>query len=344
MPPVLTRRRDLARPLSADEFDADIDNLDGRITTLEGDPPAAVSIASITAVGDQMTITLTDATTFTVTMPYRRLNPVIYTGGLSLSVDDVFPYNGSLYVVIWPHVAPDVFDLGANDGLGHSYYFNLLPNPGNALPDGGELGQVLQKLSDLSYHRGWRFLDAIYVTFEPSSDSDLPAGSVAETLEALEVWIASAVAAVSFDAVAISYTPSSASALVSTNVGDALDELGERVIGFADVSGTISALQSRDPTVTALGTAGTVDLDPDLGDVFTVTPTGNITLNCDGPANAKITLIVLTSGTSSYNITPSANFKSAGALATGTVSGKTFTISFVGDGTNLVETCRTGAM
>ncbi len=94
-----------------------------------------------------------------------------------------------------------------------------------------------------------------------------------------------------------------------------------------------------------LGATGTVSLDPALGDVFTVTPTGSITLNAaTAPAGSKITLVVTTSGTSSYNVTPTTNFKSTGALATGTASGKVFTISFVGDGTNLNETSRTLAM
>jgi hypothetical protein len=40
--PDLTRRRDLDRPLNADEFDADIDNLDQRVTAIEDNPPTAV--------------------------------------------------------------------------------------------------------------------------------------------------------------------------------------------------------------------------------------------------------------------------------------------------------------
>jgi hypothetical protein len=344
MPPSLTRRRDLDRPLNADEFDADIDNLDDRVTAIEDDPPAAVSISSITASGDQLTITLSDASSYTVTMPYRRLNPRTWSPGAVLAVDDVFPQNGSLYVVIYPHTAGATFSAGANDGFGHDFYFALLPNPGNSLPDGGELGQVLQKLSSTNYHVGWRFIDAINVTFSPSSDSDLASDTVAAALEELEARIVSAVGAVSFDAIDISYSPSSASGLASSNVGDAIDELGERALAFADLTGTISAAQ-RDATSSALGTTGTISLDPTLGDVFTVTPSGDITLNAaSAPANAKITLIVTTSGTSSHNITPGANFKSTGALATGTVNDKTFSISFVGDGSSLVETGRTTAM
>lgn len=343
---VLTRRRDLDRPLNADEFDADIDNLDDRVTALEDDPPAAISITNITSSGDQMTITLSDASTYVITMPYRRLTPTVWSPGASLVLDNIFPYNGTLYVVIFPHtVALDAeFDPAANDGFGHSFYYAMLPNPGNALPDGGELGQVLFKLSGTNFNVGWRFLDAIYVTFEPSSESDLVSDNVADALEELEAKIASAVGAVSFDAIDITYSPSSASALVATNVGDALDELGERVVDFADLSGNISPAQSRNNTVALAGT-GTVSLNPDLGEVFTMTPSGAVTLNAaSAPQGARVTLIVTTFGTSSYNVTPTTNFKSQGALATGTVSAKVFSISFVGDGGNLVETGRTVAM
>lgn len=98
-------------------------------------------------------------------------------------------------------------------------------------------------------------------------------------------------------------------------------------------------------TATALGATGTVSLDPTKGSVFTVTPTGAITLNAaSAPVGAVAYLVVTTSGVSSFNITPTTNFKSTGALATGTVSGKVFVITFVGDGTNMNEVARTAAM
>ena len=116
--------------------------------------------------------------------------------------------------------------------------------------------------------------------------------------------------------------------------------------GTLAVTGQITAgAQVRATTMTALGATGTVSLDPTLGQVFTITPTGNVTLNAaSAPAGAYVTVIVTTSGTNSYNITPTTNFKSTGALATGTASGKVFTIGFVGDGTNLNEDGRTAAM
>jgi hypothetical protein len=131
--------------------------------------------------------------------------------------------------------------------------------------------------------------------------------------------------------------------------------VGPEVINF---SGNLIATLSTDGTtvtvkpvnngtsaVTALGTTGTISLDPTLGRVFTVTPTGAITLNAaSAPAGAVVYVVVTTSGTSSFNVTPSTKFKSTGALATGTSSGKVFTITFVGDGTNMNEVARTAAM
>jgi hypothetical protein len=107
----------------------------------------------------------------------------------------------------------------------------------------------------------------------------------------------------------------------------------------------LATAQLRNSTVTALADSGTVSLNAALGDVFTITPAGAVTLNAAFiQAGAEVTLIVTASGTSSFNITPTGNFISQGALATGSVSGKTFTMKFIGDGTNLIEVSRTAAM
>lgn len=111
---------------------------------------------------------------------------------------------------------------------------------------------------------------------------------------------------------------------------------------------TLSVTTKNNPTTTATAlaaTTGTVSLDPTLARVFTVTPTGNITLNAaSAPAGAMVTLVVTTSGTSSFTTTFSTKFKSTATLASGTVSAKVFTITFIGDGTNLNEVSRTAAM
>lgn len=98
-------------------------------------------------------------------------------------------------------------------------------------------------------------------------------------------------------------------------------------------------------TVTALGTTGTVSLDPTLGQVFSITPSANVTLNSASVVSGQqISLIVLSSGTTSYSINFSNNFKTTGALSTGTTTAKNYTLDFVSDGTLYYETSRTAAM
>jgi len=65
------------------------------------------------------------------------------------------------------------------------------------------------------------------------------------------------------------------------------------------------------------------------------------------PAGSTATVIIITSGATSRTVTfvsgqSGIGFKATGTLATGTVADRRFTVSFVSDGTNLIETSRTG--
>ena len=96
----------------------------------------------------------------------------------------------------------------------------------------------------------------------------------------------------------------------------------------------------------ALTPGANISADFNAASVFTLTPgqTGNINAT-GGLAGQRASIIITTSGTSSYTLTFNTNFKTAGPLATGTSSGKVFCISFVcKDGTTWVETGRTAAM
>lgn len=92
-------------------------------------------------------------------------------------------------------------------------------------------------------------------------------------------------------------------------------------------------------------TAGTIALAFASKGVVQVTPnaTGSFTSTVP-PAGTRCTLIVLTSGTTSYTMTFGTGFKTAGTLATGTVTAKTFVFQFVSDGTTLIEASRTTAL
>lgn len=76
-----------------------------------------------------------------------------------------------------------------------------------------------------------------------------------------------------------------------------------------------------------------------------VTPNAIGTLTTTVPAAGTICeLVILTSGVVSYTMTFGTGFKSSGTLATGTVTAKKFVITFLSDGTELLEKSRTAAL
>lgn len=91
--------------------------------------------------------------------------------------------------------------------------------------------------------------------------------------------------------------------------------------------------------------AGTTAMAFGIDNVVRVTPNATATYTTTvPPAGAICVLSILTSGTTSYTITFGTGFKSTGTLATGTVSARYFNITFVSDGTDLIETARTVAI
>ena len=118
-------------------------------------------------------------------------------------------------------------------------------------------------------------------------------------------------------------------------------------ISFVCDGGTFyEVARDCDQQLSVLGTTGSVTLNPTFSELFTLTPTGDITLNANNAAGPgrRASIVLTTSGTTSRTITFGTNFKSTGTLATGTVSGKVFTVEFVSDGTNFNEVSRTVAM
>jgi hypothetical protein len=80
-------------------------------------------------------------------------------------------------------------------------------------------------------------------------------------------------------------------------------------------------------------------------DSVKVTPTGNATYTTTVPAaGQRRTLIILTSGASSFTITFGSGFKPTATLATGATTARVFVVSWASDGTNLYEASRTAAM
>lgn len=97
-------------------------------------------------------------------------------------------------------------------------------------------------------------------------------------------------------------------------------------------------------TITTL-TAGTLALALATNYKVQVIPNATASFTTTVPAaGIECTLIVLTSGTTSYTMTFGTGFVSQGTLVTGTVTSKTFLFKFISNGTNLIEISRTIAM
>jgi hypothetical protein len=90
---------------------------------------------------------------------------------------------------------------------------------------------------------------------------------------------------------------------------------------------------------------GTLALAFATDGVAQVTPNATGTFTTTVPAaGTRCTLIVLTSGTTSYTMTFGTGFKTTGTLATGTVSARYFIFQFISDGTSVIEASRTVAI
>jgi len=90
---------------------------------------------------------------------------------------------------------------------------------------------------------------------------------------------------------------------------------------------------------------GTTAMAFGTDNVARVTPTATATFTSTVPAAGAICVLsILTSGATSYTITFGTGFKSTGTLATGTTTARYFNITFVSDGTNLIEMSRTVAI
>lgn len=223
--PSLVHVRDVDRPLTKDEFDGNYDNLDGRITLLEDNPPVAVSVDDVTQTGDQFTFVMTDATThgpFTIPK-VTYVDRGTWAPSTAYAIYDTFTINGALYEVIFAHTSALTFDPSASDGMGHSYYHLIFSAPSNALPTSGETGSVLKKRTTSDYDTIWDFVNASETIYDPSSDSGLTSNNVADALEELEGLIPN-------DAFSVHFEAGTPSDLTSLNVGDAILEL-ETMIG-----------------------------------------------------------------------------------------------------------------
>jgi hypothetical protein len=89
----------------------------------------------------------------------------------------------------------------------------------------------------------------------------------------------------------------------------------------------------------------TADQQLNLYTVVQNTISANVTMTTDvATLGSRADIIIVTSGVTSRTVTFGTGFKTTGTLATGTVAGKYFVISFVSNGSFMIETSRTVAM
>jgi hypothetical protein len=113
----------------------------------------------------------------------------------------------------------------------------------------------------------------------------------------------------------------------------------------SNANDAIEAIQTYLLDPFAVLTAGTTAMALATNINVQVTPNANATFTTTVPsAGLRCQLYILTSGTSSYTITFGTGFRTTGTLATGTTTARYFMLSFISDGTVLVETSRTAAM
>ncbi len=118
-----------------------------------------------------------------------------------------------------------------------------------------------------------------------------------------------------------------------------------RILRFYCNGTDLREIGNRQPLgTTALTPGATVAVEPSQGDLFTLTPGEDETINAATVHNGYEFMIkVSTSGTTSRTLTFNTGFKSTGTLATGTSDAKIFLIRFKSDGTQYCEVSRTAA-
>ena len=95
----------------------------------------------------------------------------------------------------------------------------------------------------------------------------------------------------------------------------------------------------------ALDTIYSANLDPTLGNIFTLTPTGSVEIfPTSYPVGYIIVVEIYTSGSTGYTVGFGAGFVANGTLTTVALSYRYYTLTFVCDGSYWVELSRTPAM
>lgn len=127
--PPLTFRRDLARKLTVEEGDGNLDNLDMRITEVENNPPTAVSVSNITETATTFTVWLSDGSSFG---PFTKPVATIKFRGEWAAATGYFANDlvfvtstSTLYFVTQNHISDATFD-DTLENSGENIYVTLI--------------------------------------------------------------------------------------------------------------------------------------------------------------------------------------------------------------------------
>lgn len=122
----LVFRRDLTRNLTAAEADGNIDDLNGRVTTLEGGS-AQGGVTSWTLSGTVQTLHFANSTTLSLDIGTANAYSLVdhlkgsWAPAVAYIKDDLFTYQGVLYAVAYPHTSAGSFDENSTTS-GHNNY------------------------------------------------------------------------------------------------------------------------------------------------------------------------------------------------------------------------------
>jgi|GEM_PF-3165999 len=131
--------------------------------------------------------------------------------------------------------------------------------------------------------------------------------------------------------------PATGTAVLSAPPQVIVDSNGNLMVaGALTVTGAVSTPLSPGSTVAITASAGTT---------YTLTPAQAESITVSGGVEAQdLYLLITTSGATSYTLTFSTGFHSAGTLATGTATGAVFVVHFKDIGGTFYEVSRTAAM
>lgn len=321
--------------LDADQVDENFWTLFELIAALsDGHANQGIGIANITSSLGQVTFYLTDGSTrgpFTIPSA-----PLVGRGAwapsTTYSVGDIVSHGSAAYLVVFDHTSQTTFSAGANDGVGDDYYQLLIDlSAGAGIPTGGQAKYALVKSALTDFAVQWVPLTLGGGYFFDVIVTSAVAGQVL-TYDGF-IW-GPADPTGGGGGGSFVGTPAEGDLLVYRSGALTYNTPKQAQIDQTDIFSLAPSL----------GSSGTQTLDLHTSALWEISPTADLTINASNysdTAGLIVTLAVITSGATSYDLTfDSASILAEGVLSTGTVSGKILTITFRNDGAGLFEIAR----